>query len=339
MTTIGSGGNNPPPSGASTDNSNPTRKMFLAYFDNGNVSGNSGKVLPVDTSVTSVAFGLAEPSRFDPSKQGEMLVMGLCDGRILISLLPLPLRVLEDTANNIRVLVRSTTTITELNSVGADVSVTATGLPSSDSLSQSQLDGNNYNAATTGEEPNELIIPVVEHEDTAVPLHGLDLTKCRSLFIHDGAVGAVRVSPTGNWIITAGVDGCMFLLATSVRAKALENVLESMGGDNTVFLTDRPSLLNTKTRIELMEQFVADAELEKNRSIEEMKANLKKSEASITSKLQAEVNRRDELIVKGREEQTRLCRIMQEEIDGLKDSHTREMSEVEVSYEKRIAQV
>jgi hypothetical protein len=338
MVSSGGGGGAPPTPG-SEGNAGP-KKMFLAYFENGHISANGGKVLPMDVAVTALAFGLAEPSRSDPSQPGEMLVIGLADGRVLISLLPLPLRVLEGAASmSMHIIVRTTTSMAD--TPASETAATAGAV--SDTISTSPHGNPRLGRAETpgkGEGEDELAeLPASPgHEDQAVSLHALDEGKCRGIALHDGAVVSVRVSPTGNWILTAGFDGCMFSLSTTVRAKTMDVALESQGGDNSVFLTDRLSLLGSKTQLEVMEQFVADAELEKNRSIEEMESSMKKHEEQVTSHLQSELSRRDDLIVKGREEQTRLCRIMQEDIDGSKETHEKQMSELEVYYEKRIAQ-
>lgn len=311
------------------------KKMFLAYFEGGRVAPNNGKVLPVDVSVTSIAFGIADPSKQDPSKPGEMFIMGLADGRILISMLPLPLRVMEDTSL-LRIVARSTTTnMGGMEISSGEISAAADVVTNSEDMDAytKDKDASTKDAALT----NLDIAP--EHEDHQVSLYGLDEAKCRSMAVHDGAVVSIKMPPSGNWILTAGFDGCMFMLATTVRARTMENAHEALGGDNTVFLTERSALLTNKDTLENMRQFVTEAELEKNRSIADMESNMKKHSDHLTAHLQSELERRDSIIVKGREEQTRICRIMQEEIDENKAVHEKAMQELEVYYEKCLAQV
>jgi WD40 repeat protein len=301
----------------------PARKLFLVMFNTGKVNTADSRVLPVECSVTSIAFGPAEPSHLDRSKPGEVFVVGYADGRIVIAMLPLPLRVIDDIAINssMHILARTVTTKDIVNA--ADATKTANAIPE-------------------GKDSDEISIAnsdiSFQQNATAVTLEKLDESKCRIISLHEGAVTRIRVSPTGSWLLTVGADGCVFMLCTSLRAKAFQYAPESHGGDNLVMLADRANLLQITTRIEQLEQHVSDIDIEKQRDVALIKDNMERVQAEAAASMKREIELRDELIVKGREEQTRLCRIMQEEIDSLKESHKKSMSELEFSYEKQIAQ-
>ena len=61
----------------------------------------------------------------------------------------------------------------------------------------------------------------------------------QDLQLHSSGVTAVSISISGLWIFTAGQDGALYMLATSVRARDISEVPEkSRALENNYVLTD-----------------------------------------------------------------------------------------------------
>jgi WD40 repeat protein len=325
-----------------------SRKMFLALFSNGRVLTSDSKIINFDIPVTCMSFGISEAPLQNRKLPGEIFVVGFADGRIMVSMLPVPLRIVE-----MNPLSRGSSTVLRSASSMPGILAEDDGdmTPATHSFHEDgSVDGTVIFKDTTGSRgPSEIgaddnsvgtnQMSAASIDNTMLGTDALDETKCKWMQLHSSAVAKVVVAPSGHWLLTAGSDGSVFILSTSSRAKGFESAPEALSGDNLVMFTDRAQLLTQMNRIEVIEQKLAEAEADKKRELKALQDNMNATITKINQQVSKEIKLRDDLIIKSRDEQTRVSKALQEEIEALKNNHGKTVQEIEMLYEKRLAEV
>jgi hypothetical protein len=237
-------------------------------FWNNNVSPDKGECvyLPADCQVTAISLGSID----SPSASRPVCVLGLADGRVLISLLPCPL-----------------------------------------------LQLNSFSAST------------------------LNTSLCKSLQLHKSAVSSVTISMSGLWIFSAGADGTVFMLSTSIRARdtimASYPPEETTASENEYVVTEREQLSGLRSRLADVESIISEIKRDSERTITKLTESGAEVKSELEKRLKMEVKKRDEIIIRGREDLIKSNKNYNDIISKMKVDHAREISELESLYEKKLS--
>jgi len=247
--------------------SGTTAQRFLMFW-NHNVSPDKGECvyLPADCQVTAISLGSID----SPSTSRPVCVLGLADGRVLVSLLPCPLL--------------------QLNSLSAST---------------------------------------------------LNTSLCKSLQLHKSAVSSVTISITGLWIFSAGADGTVFMLSTSIRARdtimASYPPEETTASENEYVITEREQLNGLRSRLADVESIISEIKRDSERTITKLTESGAEIKSELEKRLKMEVKKRDEIIIRGREDLIKSNKNYNDIISKMKVDHAREISELESLYEKKLS--
>lgn len=207
------------------------RMSFLVVW-RGEVSMEKGETIYVDGVVTCFTFG-----RMDGHSTGreDIMIVGMADGRILVSLLPLPVRLISPTiptpvSTKGRALLVEDGVTTHL--VGA---VDAGG-----------IGGGTVGGLQVGGEPDG----ASGLFDGESQLTYLDTSRCIRQYLHANEVTTVGMSQNGHWIFTTGSDGCIFMLSTSLRAKEMVDCPDALSLENSLIITEKAQLHALRARME-----------------------------------------------------------------------------------------
>lgn len=264
-------------------------KHLLAVWY-GNVSS-TPHIINLDTPVTAITLG-----SIDGIESQDVCVLGLSDGRILISLLPFPVRIIQDT------------------SIGV--------LPSSQSIATD--DSNQFNVDDTKSQQQTL-----EH---------LNETACKSVQLHASSSQSVVISKTGLWIFSAGLDGSIFMLGTSSRAKEMMNIPEhTQAPECSIILTDKSRFKTIRERVEEVDILIEDTKKGCDRLINKQNEQHKQTMDELANRMKLEIKKRDDIIINGREDQARVIKRLNDEMAANKSVAQKDLSELELRYERKLA--
>lgn len=272
-------------------------KYFLVFWK-GNITSTGETIVYLETSVTSIAL-----STLGGNPTVDICVLGFIDGRVLISSLPLPLKVLIPSP---QMAFSSHFHADSPGSVNKKITST-TGLLDANEESEQYLNENS--------------------------------THCKHIQLHSSAVLSVAISASALWVISTGVDGSIFFLATNTKSKELTEIPEYIfSNENNFISTEKTHLLDLESRLSDVHNLIEDKQREcdnimvkegelHNRAIEHLK-----------SAMEREVKKRDIIILNCREEQAKISRELKGEIENLKYQFERSQNELEVAYEKKLTQ-
>ena len=246
-------------------------QRFLMTWE-GNVTVNGGESIFLESPVSAIALGT-----IDAPLKKRVCVLGLVDGRVLVSVLPFPLQAIAPP--------------------------TVTMSPPDQSISS-------Y----------------------------LDESHCKILQLHKDAVSCVSIAPTGLWIFTAGRDGAVHMLSTSMRARDMIELPEKTTvRENDFILTEKEQLNSLRERIGDIETVITELKRDSERTISKLTESSLETKTGLESRLKREVKQRDDIILRGREDMLKSTRQLHEEIKQIKVDHAREISELESMYERKLS--
>jgi len=262
-------------------------------------------IIRLDTPVLSIALGT-----LDFHEKTDICVLGLADGRVLISLLPLPLCVLNPGPSAV-----------PRGSLGFDLNT-----HSVQSTSTRHTTAQTSTTASTKEKGSEV-------EESY-----LDETQCRALQLHRSGVTSLSCSVTGLWIFSGGADGCTYQIGTSLRARDIPEVPErSRSLENEFVITEREALTSLRSRMAEVDNLLSEKTRESDRIIQKLNDQQAAKTFDLESRMKRETQKRDEIIIKTREEMIRTNKALQAEIAHIKNSQQNAISEIESEYEKKLS--
>lgn len=251
-------------------------------------------IVNLEVSASSIALG----NVYDAGQAIEICIIGLVDGRILISSMPIPTRILN---NNSTVYVP----------------------PSSSS--------SNRDAQLLQQQAND--------ESSSSQNIFLDESSCKSLSLHCGRISTVTVSESGLWIFSAGVDGSVYMINTNSRAKDFAETPEFSGfPENTLVITEKSQLNALQSKMHEVDNLIEDNKKDNERLSYKLNEQKVTAIKELETRLKREIQKRDDIILKNREDFTRLTKQRHDEIEAIRKGHFDELSNTELSYEKKLAQ-
>jgi len=271
----------------------------------GEIGPQPDDTIKLDTPVLSIALGV-----LDFHEKTEICVLGLADGRVLISLLPIPLRVINP----------SPSAAVTRGSLGFDL--------------------NTHSAVSTSSRhttAQSTIAPSKEKGSDAQESY-LDENQCRAMQLHRSGVTSLCCSVTGLWIFTGGADGCTYQIGTSLRARDIPEIPErSRGLENEFVITEREALSTLRTRMSEVDNLISEKVRESDRIIQKLTDQQVAKTSDLENRMKRETKKRDEIIIKTREEMIRTNKSLNAEITHIKNSQQKAISEIESEYEKKLS--
>ena len=270
------------------------------------VSSQPDMTIKLDTPVLSIALG-----SLDHHDKTDICVLGMSDGRVLISLLPLPLRVLVPAPQLTR------------GGIGFDLNT-----HSAQSTSSKFSGGANPPSRSTQG----------GNKDAEDKGSYLDESHCKVLQLHRSGVTTVSCSASGLWVFSGGADGCTYLIGTSLRAREIADIPERAKAlENEYVITEREALSNIRTRICDVDNLIQEKTRESDRIIQKLTDQHEAKANEFEARLKRETKKRDEIIINTREEMIRTNKALNAEILDIKNSQQRKISEIESEYERKLS--
>jgi hypothetical protein len=270
-------------------------KYFLVFWK-GNITPTGETIIYLETPVTCISL-----STLDGNPKTDICVLGFIDGRVLISSLPLPLKVLNPNPQ-----------------------IAFSGHFHSDSPGTKLLT-NSSGLCDFNEETEQYL-----NENS---------THCKHIQLHSSAVVSVAISASSLWVISTGADGSIFFLATNSKSKELTEIPEYVfSNENNFISTEKTHLLDLETRLHDVHHLIEDKQREcDNIMIKDGEVHHREIE-QLKIAMEREVKKRDIIILNCREEQSKISRELKGEIQNLKYQFERNQNELEVSYEQKLTQ-
>ena len=337
---------------------NGSNRSYLAIWKGCITSNGSDEiVLELEIPVTSLCLG-----RLDGRNSADMCILGLSNGSVLVSVLPLPLRVFVPKTNfPVRALSRDqgsmrdmscrSTRIANLSGLRLQSSSMVDDVCDNDGVRENDNIDVPLSAAkkTQPEKSINCGIPgaslvnksITRREsfsgDDKQQYMTIDDTCCRVLQLHDGPVTNVVMAATGLWIFTAGLDGCIFMLNSSLRAREMVEVVESQSNENHIVLTDRLNLKNSLNSLEDKDAMIEEMTKDFQKSINELNLTKKNETDALHELMKREISLRDDIIRQGRNDLLQTKSNSSDQIDAVHKHYKEQLAELEVMYERKLA--
>ena len=165
----------------------------------------------------------------------------------------------------------------------------------------------------------------------------LDEARCRVLQLHNGPVTSTSVSATGFWIFSAGHDGCLFMLNSSLRAREMTEVVEAQSAENQIILTDRLVLKNSLNNMEDKDSTIGEMEKDFQKASNEMQIANKNDKDALNELMAREVAKRDDIILQGRNDLLQARAQNSDNLAAVHQQYRDQLAELEVMYERKLA--
>ena len=173
---------------------------------------------------------------------------------------------------------------------------------------------------------------------TSGPNAHLDETQCKVLQLHKDAVACVSIALTGLWIFSAGNDGAVHMLSTSIRARDMVDIPEkATARENEFIVTEKEKLNGFRSRIADIENVITELKRDSERTISKLTETSRDTKTALEAKLKREIKQRDDIILCGREDMLKSTRELNEQIKQIRLDHAREISELESMYERKLS--
>ena len=300
-------------------------KAFLVYW-NDKIQSQQETILELSHAVTAISFGV-----LDGRDEKEICVLGMSNGEVIISVLPIPLRVVSDVSMDPSADVRHMV-ITSLSYERKPGRIDGNY-----DASDSQQDGVPSTVTSGGTTPNHPDASSSKSvSDVKIPCT-IDKSLCRVFSLHEGAVTHTLVSASGLWIFTSGVDGGIFMLNTNLKAKEQIEVSEAYGHEHHIVLTDKAMLKSQQARIEDKEAMLEEMGKEKKHAILQLESQREADKRVLEETMIREISKRDDIILQGRTELQQANKRAAEKLEQTHKSYRTQLAELEVMYEKKLA--
>ena len=282
--------------------------------------------------VTSLVLGGIDTSSSDLA---DVCVLGLADGRVLISLLPFPTKVISPSIPSRSTLLHAFShDQASVSSAGNNTAIgshfsgrSKTLIAGSKSIGEKSIGIESIMPPTRGGISAESEAQTVLNEDL-----------CKQLQLHRDAITSVQIAISGMWIFTAGADGGVYVLSTSLRAKEMPEFPERKKAiENDFVITEREALANLRHRLGEIDTIVQDKTRESDRIINKLSEQNAAKVAEMESRMKKEMKKRDAIIIKTREEMISTGKRLNLEISKLKNNQQREVSTIEAEYERKLS--
>ena len=314
--------------------------------------------------ITSICCGVMDTASGLEGKN-KIVCFGMLDGSVVISKLPLPLMIVNVQLPAMRsmsmLLDAGEDSVSHANKTTQSVSMVSGG--DGQSVLPSGRGGNKSVAVESVHEGSSTAaVPLLAKSKTMgsllddlggndTPSRSLGNTKtekrtflneamCKCLQLHTSAVSSVTISTTGLWIFSASHDGSVYMLSTSMRARSLtnENIPEKKtANENNYVVTDKEMLLALRTRLADVDTVIDQTKRESDRIIHKLTEDNRQHVFQLEERMKRETSKRDEIIIKTREDLIKQSKALNKEIAVLKTSKKQEINQLESDYEKRLA--
>ncbi len=306
--------------------------------------------LCLDCPATAMMFGRMDGHWSD---RLDFLTVGLADGRVLVSLLPLPTRVVltstlsmplscamsvakSSKLRNIKAFFNESSPSSSTNANNSTGLLSPLPPPASSSgaaaVPKALIESHDLKDATGNNSPVLIIA------DEAATVKFLDVMVMTQLQLHSREVTSLSVSPSGYWIFSSSADGSLFMTATSSRAKDFTEVPEVAALENGLLVTERSQLQFLRTRMEEVDTVIDESRREHERSIHKLTEQKNQAISDLDIQMKREVKKRDEIILRGRDELQRQTKRLTEEMQSIQKKLTEDIVELEYSYERKLSQ-
>jgi WD40 repeat protein len=330
------------------------KNYFVALWEN-EISANP-VIAYCDVPIKSVALGrLSSPDSVD------VCVLGLGDGRVLISTFPIPLLYINPvsvstTISNSKPQLFHSGSIRlggkkrkpgalSMESVKENINETSVSTEMLNPAQKSVTD-------SVGEESSGNFSPNRGVEGTVVQSNNLekkqtycamiDENNCKVFRLFVGATTHVSFSQEGEWIFTAGEDNSIHLISTakniSEEAAQKQQLLDISTAAQQFLMMDKAKMQHLRSKLIDLEYSVEQNRKDNEMYLTKVLEGKEKQMQELESKLNKEVQKRDENIIAGRKEYLHMKRSMQDEIVSLKQRSDEALSAMELMYEKKLAQ-
>lgn len=331
------------------------RGGYLAMWTGGELS-DSPMLIFLDTPVRDIALATARHGTSKGDMPLDLCVMGFLDGNVLVSFLPFPVlspsseSVICDDINAMAAsLSEASCTSGALQVHGADLGL---GLTLSQSQSVTITSGGSRRQSRVG---SIVVLKALEeemHTETPPPAVFLDVSKCKSYYLHSGAVSSVAISADGNRIFTAGCDGAVFMLALSrlsktilngedeeeERAAAQSDWQNDVPGESAFMLADKKSFESLRSHTAEVKLMMEDRLRDSDKALVKLSEQTEARILDLETKLEREVNKRDAIILNERENHRKEKMVLTNELSSFEKKQAEAVAKVELGYEHKLAQ-
>ena len=182
------------------------------------------------------------------------------------------------------------------------------------------------------------MLSATEHSDVSCDLR-LNESLCKQLSIHVGPVRTLALADSGAYMLSSGADGVINFMTALQRVKDRGDIAElGSNVENGVVVTERRGLL--ELRQSLLEAAIktADAKREHQRTVNKITEMSHIASDKLERLMKTEVRKRDDIILRNKEEQLKESRRLHEELLLKDKQRDKEVAELEVYYEKKLTQ-
>ncbi len=332
------------------------KNYFVALWEN-EISANP-IIAYCDVAIKAISLGrLTSPDSVD------ICVLGLADGRILVSTFPIPLLYV----NPMNVTSSTTNIKPQLFHAGSISRMGGkkrkTGNMSMESVMESineavvpgelaaAVQRSTINDSIADSISNISPTKIMNSEDslsqTVVDKRVgsyavIDETNCKCFRLFVGAITHVGFSQEGDWIFAAGEDNSIHLISTQKRSSDEATQKQQLSDVSTVvqqfLMIDKGKMQHLRSKLLELEFAVEQSRKDNEMYITKLLEGKEKQMQELESKLSKEIQKRDENIIAGRKEYLQMKRSMQEEVSNLKQRGNDALSAMELMYEKKLAQ-
>jgi len=325
----------------------PVARHFVAFWED--LLSNGPTTLEVDASVCSIALGCTDgPDKFD------ICVLGLADGRMLVSTLPVPsvLRAVDTTLSPAPSLA-TTPSLAVINAApfttGMNMNASMRGskreksrrvLAQDVALAVQDKTVEEWGSAKE-EAPKdvEVVAPVPGGKSFSIDLQRLDVDRCRILRSHCGPVDHVGITPNGMWIFSGGADGLVKMYATSKRGLTAKSMPRSpVALENQFFVVESSKLKLLHTQLREGRRTIEGNKKDYDLKVDKILESKGKLIIDLQHRMQAEVQKRDDQILKTRNEYLTLKNSMVGEIAAVRKQCNESTNDLELGYEQKLSQ-
>lgn len=340
-----------------------SRNNFIAIWEN-DIHSNP-VIAYIDVPVKSIALG-----KTCGPDSNDLCVIGLADGRVLVSLLPIPLQ--QIVPNIPKTTIHSTISVAKvagtlklrrkntlqgpMESV-AEGSVGELSSPAESHYSQ-HTPTKNASSNSVSSEAHEPIPPfspaksqgvIMEEPGSPSPFGKadggkvfLDENQCKVFRLFTVGVIHVAFSLDGQYIFAAGDDGTIHVLTTikKVQEDLLKQQMQEIPMNNiTQFLMmEKNKMLTLRSKLIELETTMEQGRKENEMYINKLLEGKERQFLEMETKLKREIQKREDTIVAGRKEYLQMKRSMQDEVNHLKKAGVDALKAMELMYEKKLAQ-